>query len=130
MTAHDRGPGTQSGDAALVAAVDNVDPRIAPYGPNDFLVSWESVARASCTAGTCTGTFTGTHLRVVDASGRFVTPDLVVPAHIAGDIAVLPDGGLVWAAAAATPSCAAALGGAGPSTRQLTVATLRLTALS
>jgi RNA polymerase sigma factor (sigma-70 family) len=104
--------------------VDNIDPHIAPYGPNDFLVSWESVAHAACTAGTCTGTFTGTHTRIVDPNGKFLTPDLVVQAHIAGDIAVLPDGGLAWAGPAATPSYAAALIGTGPSTRQLTIAVL------
>lgn len=108
------------------SSVDNVNPHIAPYGANGFLVSWESVARASCNAGTCTGTFTGTHLRVVDKNGRFLTADLVVQAHIAGDIAVLPNGGLAWAAPAATPSYATALYGTGPTTRTLTIATLSL----
>ncbi|HEU5352842.1 MAG TPA: sigma-70 family RNA polymerase sigma factor [Actinocrinis sp.] len=108
------------------SSVDNVNPHIAPYGANGFLVSWESVAKASCNAGTCTGTFTGTHIRVIDKNGRFLTADLVVQAHIAGDIAVLPSGGLVWAAPAATPSYAAALYGTGPTTRTLTIATLNL----
>ncbi|HET9168386.1 MAG TPA: hypothetical protein VFN97_03085 [Actinospica sp.] len=76
--------------------VDNINPHIAPCSARDFLVSWESIANASCDAETCLGSFTGTHIRVVDASGRFVTPDLVVQAHIAGDIAVLPDGSLIW----------------------------------
>ena len=107
-------------------SVDNVNPHIAPYGANGFLVSWESVARASCNAGTCTGTFTGTHIRVIDKNGRFLTPDLVVQAHIAGDIAVLPSGGLLWAAPAANPSYAGALNGTGPTTRTLTIATLSL----
>jgi RNA polymerase sigma factor (sigma-70 family) len=103
--------------------VDNINPHIAPYGA-DFLVSWESVAHASCAAGTCTGTFTGTHIRVVDPNGKFLTPDLVVQAHVAGDIAVLPNGALAWAAPAATPDYAGPLNGTGPSTQQLTIAVL------
>jgi hypothetical protein len=107
------------------ASADHVNVRIAPYGSSDFLVSWETVNNASCSAGTCTGTFTGTHLRVVDASGRFVTADLVVPEHIGGDIAVLPNGSLMWAAASATPSYSSAQSGSGPSVSSLTVAVLK-----
>ncbi len=107
------------------ASADHVNVRIAPYGSGDFLVSWETVNNASCSAGTCTGTFAGTHLRVVDASGHFVTADLVVPEHIGGDIAVLPNGSLMWAAASATPSYASAQSGSGPSVSSLTVAVLK-----
>jgi hypothetical protein len=107
------------------ASADHVNVRIAPYGGSDFLVSWETVNNASCSAGTCTGTFAGTHLRVVDASGRFVTADLVVPEHVGGDIAVLPNGSLIWAGASATPSYSSAQSGSGPSVSSLTVAVLK-----
>jgi hypothetical protein len=106
-------------------ADDHVNARIVPYGSSDFLVSWEEVDHASCAAGTCTGTFEGTHLRVVDGSGRFVTADLAVPEHIGGDVAVLPNGALMWAGASATPSYAAPLSGGGPSVSSLTVAILK-----
>lgn len=106
-------------------STDHLNPHIAPYGKSDYLVSWESVANASCNAGTCTGTFTGTHIRIINGSGRFVTSDLVVSEHIAGDIAVLPDGSLMWAAPTATPSYVGPMSGTGPTTSQLTIATLR-----
>jgi hypothetical protein len=54
------------------------------------------------------------------SGGRFVTPDLVVQAPIAGDPAVLPDGSIAWAG----PNGSAAAGvGAGVS--GLTIAVLR-----
>ena len=107
------------------ASTDHTNPRIVPYGNSDYLVSWESVSDASCDAGTCTGTFSGTHIRVLNSSGSFVTSDLVVPEHIAGDIAVLPNGSLMWTGPSATPSYSSALNGSGPTTNQLTVAILK-----
>ena len=107
------------------ASTDHLNPRIAPYGSSDYLVSWESVANASCNAGTCTGKFTGTHMRIINSRGGFVTPDLVVPEHVAGDIAVLPNGSLMWAGPSAPPSYASALSGSGPTTQQLTIAVLK-----
>jgi hypothetical protein len=108
------------------ASTDHLNPHIAPYGASDYLVSWESVTNASCNAGTCTGTFAGTHIRVINSNGAFVTADLVTPAHIAGDIAILPNGTLMWAAPTATPSYSSALNGTGPTTSQLTVAALKV----
>jgi len=90
-----------------------------------YLVRWESVSDASCNAGTCTGTFSGTHIRVLNSSGSFLTSDLVIPEHIAGDIAVLPNGSLMWTGPAATPSYSGALSGSGPTTNELTVAILK-----
>ncbi|GAA3803117.1 hypothetical protein GCM10022403_041440 [Streptomyces coacervatus] len=104
---------------------DHVNVRIAPYGKNRLLVSWESISGASCKDGTCTGRFSGTHLRVIDWSGRTVTPDKVVGARIAGDIAALPDGSLVWAFARATPDYSRPMGGSSPTTTTLSVARLR-----
>lgn len=102
---------------------DHVNVRLAPYGPNRLLLSYETVASARCSAGTCTGSFTGTHLRLIDDGGRFLTPDLVVSAHIAGSIAVLPNDDLVWAYAAGSPDYSGPLT-VTPSTRTLAVARL------
>jgi hypothetical protein len=104
---------------------DHVNVRIAPSGKDRLLVSWESVAGASCKEGTCTGKFTGTHLQVVDWSGRPVGVDRVVDARIAGDVAVLPDGGLVWAFAPAVPDYSRPVqSGASPTTGTLSIARL------
>lgn len=104
---------------------DHVDVRIAPYGGSRLLVSWESVTGAKCASGTCTGSFGGTHLELIDYTGKVVTPAVVVPEHISGDIAVLPDGDLAWASVKATPNYSAALG-TSPSTTTLSVSRLRL----
>ena len=101
---------------------DHVNVHVAPYGKNRLLVSWESISGASCKDGTCTGRFSGTHLRVIDWSGDTVTPDRVVNARIAGDIAVLPDGSLVWAFAQATPDYSRPMGSSSPTTTTLSVA--------
>jgi len=99
---------------------DHVDARIVPYGAHDFLVSWETVTNARCSAGTCTGTFAGTHVRVVDGDGRFLTPDLVVQTPFAGDPATLPDGSIAWAGPSRSASA-----GVGATTSGLIVAVLR-----
>jgi hypothetical protein len=106
-------------------STDHINPRIAPYDASDYLVSWESVSDASCDAGTCTGSFSGTHIRILSRSGSFLTSDLVIPEHIAGDIAVLPNGSLMWAGPAATPSYSGPISGSGPTTDELTVAILK-----
>ena len=102
---------------------DHRNVHITPYGKN-LLVSWESVADATCKDGTCTGKFTGTHLRVVDATGTPVSADEVVDARIAGDIATLPDGSLAWAFAPATPDYGSAMSGASPTATALSIAHL------
>jgi len=111
---------TLTGDTS----VDNVNVRLAPYGKDRMLVSWESYAGATCSQGTCTGRFTGTHLRLIDTGGKFLTPDLTVRARIAGDIAALSNGDLVWAYAAATPDRTGPLNGSGPTTGTLNIARL------
>ncbi|GAX56011.1 hypothetical protein [Streptomyces olivochromogenes] len=107
------------------AGTENVNVHIAPYGKDRLLVSWESLKNAKCSAGTCTGTFTGTHLRLIDWNGALKTPDKVVQARISGDIATLKDGSLTWAYAPVTPSYASALTGASPTTTTLKVARLK-----
>lgn len=104
---------------------EHVNVHLAPYGKDKLLLSWESLKNAKCSAGTCTGTFTGTHLRLVDWNGKFVSADKVVSARITGDIAVLKDGSLTWAYAPVTPSYATPLTGASPTTTTLRIARLK-----
>ncbi|WP_262056364.1 hypothetical protein [Streptomyces sp. STR69] len=106
------------------AGTENVNVHIAPYGKDRLLVSWESLKGAKCAAGTCTGTFTGTHLRLIDWNGRFRSADKVVSARISGDIAVLKNGTLTWAYAPVTPTYASPLNGASPTATSLRTARL------
>ncbi|MDX2523422.1 hypothetical protein [Streptomyces europaeiscabiei] len=103
---------------------EHVNVRVAPYGENRLLVSYETLKNAKCASGTCTGTFTGTHFRLVDWNGRLQGADKVVKARISGDIAVLKDGTLSWAYAPVTPSYTTTLNGASPTTKTLKVARL------
>lgn len=102
---------------------DHGNVRIAPLPGNRLLVSWENVLNASCNAGTCSGKFGGTHLRIIDWSGKALGADQVVDARIAGDIAVMPDGSLVWAYVQATPDYSGPLSGS-PTSSTLTIARL------
>ncbi|XUL92004.1 hypothetical protein ACQ86D_39865 [Streptomyces galilaeus] len=106
------------------AGTENVNVHIAPYGKDRLLVSWESLKGAKCAAGTCTGTFTGTHLRLIDWNGKFQSADKVVSARITGDIAVLKNGSLTWAYAPVTPTYASPLNGASPTATSLRTARL------
>lgn len=120
---------TPSGKPVLLtgaAGTENVNVHIAPYGKSKLLVSWESLSHAKCASGTCTGTFTGTHLRLIDWTGKAQSPDTVVRARIAGDIAVLPGGDLTWAYAPVAPSYAGPLSGSSPTTATLGVARIRI----
>ncbi|MGW7408199.1 hypothetical protein ACWGI9_31665 [Streptomyces sp. NPDC054833] len=117
------GPG-ESIYLSKTKGTEHVNVHLAPYGKDKLLLSWESLKNAKCAAGTCTGTFTGTHLRLVDWNGRFVGADKVVSARITGDIAVAKDGSLTWAYAPVTPSYATKLSGASPTTKTLRIARL------
>ncbi|TQE39990.1 hypothetical protein Sipo8835_00885 [Streptomyces ipomoeae] len=101
---------------------EHVNVHVAPYGKNRLLVSWESLKNAKCANGTCTGTFTGTHFRLVDWNGKLQGADKVVNARISGDIAVLKDGTLTWAYSPVTPSYSTPLNGASPTTKTLKIA--------
>lgn len=103
---------------------EHVNVRIAPYGKNRLLLSWESLKNAKCASGTCTGTFAGTHLRLIDWNGKFQSADKVVSARITGDIAVQKNGTLTWAYAPVTPSYTKALTGASPTSTSLRIARL------
>ncbi|MFE0256417.1 hypothetical protein [Streptomyces sp. NPDC059010] len=104
---------------------EHVNVRIAPYGKDRLLLSWESLKNAKCKAGTCTGTFAGTSLRLIDWNGRFKSATKVVGTRITGDIAVQKDGTLAWASVPVTPSYATPLNGASPTTTTLKIARLK-----
>jgi hypothetical protein len=72
---------------------------LARYGPDRLVIVWDSIEELDCTPLTCFGTYAGTHLRLMDPTGRFLTPDATIPAppSSAEDIVVLPNGDLVWA---------------------------------
>ncbi|MGP3982415.1 hypothetical protein [Streptomyces sp. KR80] len=110
-----------------VPGTEHVNVRIAPYGRDRLLVSWETLANPRCAKGTCTGRFTGTRLRLIDYDGKFRSRERLMKARLAGDIGVLPDGDLVWAYASATPDYEAPLSSS-PTTAKLTVARLNLSA--
>lgn len=117
---------TPTGTRVLVTddhSTDHLNVRLAPYGPQRLLLSYETYEEARCSNGTCTGRFTGTHLRLLDYTGRLLTPDVTVPAHIAGAIARLRDGDLVWAYVAASPDRTTAMG-TEPTARRLRIARL------
>ncbi|MFF4396394.1 hypothetical protein [Streptomyces sp. NPDC001480] len=119
----DSGPG-KAVYLSSTKGTEHVNVHLAPYGEDRLLLSWESLKSAKCAAGTCTGTFTGTHLRLVDWSGKFRSADKVVSARITGDVAVLKDGTLTWAYAPVTPSYSTRLTGASPTTTSLRIARL------
>ncbi|NUT24539.1 MAG: hypothetical protein HOV84_01110, partial [Streptomyces sp.] len=104
---------------------EHVNVRIAPYGKDRLLLSWESLKNAKCKAGTCTGTFAGTSLRLIDWNGEFKSATKVVSTRITGDIAVQKDGTLAWASVPVTPSYATPLNGASPTTTTLKIARLK-----
>jgi hypothetical protein len=117
------GPGTAI-RLSHTTGTEHVNVRLAPYGKDRLLLSWQSLKNATCKSGTCTGTFTGTSLRLIDWNGRFQSATKVVSARITGDIAVQKDGTPTWAYVPVTPSYAAPLTGASPTSTTLRIARL------
>ncbi|GGU86693.1 hypothetical protein GCM10010260_19810 [Streptomyces filipinensis] len=78
-----------------------------------------------CDAGTCTGTFAGTHPWLVYGDGKFAGADKVVDARTTGDLAVLKYRTLTWAYAPVTPAHATPLTGASPITTSVRIARLK-----
>jgi hypothetical protein len=72
---------------------------LAPYGPDRLLLTWEAFSDLQCNGQTCDGTFRGTHARLLDATGHFLTPDEIIPAtpNELEDIRVFPNGDLGFA---------------------------------
>ena len=73
----------------------NLNVHIAPYGNNAMLVTWDSYRN---------GQWTGTHFRLIDSWGRFLTADLVLTIHVSGNIVVLSNGDLAWAFVQQSPA--------------------------
>jgi hypothetical protein len=71
---------------------------LARYGDR-VLVVWDSVENVACSNTSCFGNYTGTHARLMDPGGAFVTQDALIPAPppTNDDIVVLPNGDLAWA---------------------------------
>jgi hypothetical protein len=109
---------------SLNISVDHVDVRIAPYGANRLLLAYETVKVKSCSAGTCAGTFTGTHLQLLTLAGQEVGAAVEVPELISGQIGVLADGDLVWAYAPVRPDYAGPIGGPTDASATLDIAEL------
>jgi hypothetical protein len=111
---------------SVTPRVDHVDVRLAPYGGNRLLLSYEDVRVSSCHAGTCLGAFAGTYLQVLTAAGQKVGAAVRVPEVIAGQIGVLPGGRLVWAYAPVRPDYARPIYGPTGVRRSLEIAELRV----
>ncbi|WP_369173308.1 hypothetical protein AB5J49_37585 [Streptomyces sp. R28] len=105
--------------------VEHVNVRLAPYGKDRLLLSWESLKNAKCANGTCTGTFAGTSFRLIDWNGTFQSATKGVGTRITGDIAVQKDTTLTWASVPVKPSYATPLTGASPTTTTLQIARLK-----
>lgn len=71
----------------------------AAYGSSRLLMIWDSMEDLRCNATVCFGTYTGTHARLLDLDGNFLTPDaLINPVpNTAEDLIALPNGDVVWA---------------------------------
>ncbi|RUS26861.1 hypothetical protein BC938DRAFT_484025 [Jimgerdemannia flammicorona] len=78
------------------AIVDHVNVRVAAYGANQAVVTWEQVTSPKCNAGTCTGKFEATYIQLVDSNGAKVGTPLKTPATIGGDMRVMANGDIVW----------------------------------
>lgn len=124
MTNRNSAPGKAT-YLTTAAGTENVNVHIAPYGKDRLLVSWESLSNPKCASGTCTGTFTGTHFRLIDWTGKAVGADKVVSVRVTGDVGVLKDGTLTWAYVPVTPSYSTALNGSSPTATTLRVARLK-----
>jgi hypothetical protein len=72
---------------------------LAPYGPDRLLATWEAFGDLRCNSQTCEGTFQGTHARLLDAAGHFLSPDEILDAtpNELEDIRVFPNGDLGFA---------------------------------
>jgi hypothetical protein len=72
---------------------------LAAYGSDQLLVVWDSIDSIQCSPETCFGSYSGTHARLMDPDGNFLTPDALIPAPPStnDDLVVLPNGDLIWA---------------------------------
>jgi hypothetical protein len=83
--------------------VAEINLHLAPYGPHRVLLVWESIERPRCSSGVCYGEYGGTHYRLMDLAGNFVSEEVVTfppsaaTPNSADDIAVYPNWDLGWA---------------------------------
>jgi hypothetical protein len=107
-TAHDiavvklGGPGSTVGPLVWVTNTPSIAEwglHLAPYGRSRLLAVWQSFENLECNGQTCLGTYTGTHARLMDLDGNFVTPDELISAtpNDDEDIRVFPNGDVGFA---------------------------------
>jgi hypothetical protein len=91
-----RGPVTWLSDTPDVAELGL---HLAPYGPDRIFATWEVFDDLQCNGQTCDGAYRGTHARLLDAAGHFVSPDEIIGAtpNELEDIRVFPNGDLGFA---------------------------------
>jgi hypothetical protein len=79
--------------------VSEVNLHIAAYGADRLLVVWDAAENLRCTSLTCFGDYRGTHARLADLEGNFVTPDetIVAVPNTSEDLAMFPNGDVGWA---------------------------------
>lgn len=103
---------------------DVVQVHLNPYGSNQLLLSYETVTVSKCDTGTCLGTYSGSYLQVLSATGKRVGKAVKVSGHLVGEAAELPDGDLMWAYAPVTPSYSKAISAATGGVKKLKVVRL------
>ncbi len=107
---------------------------VAPYGPDRLIMLWDAVDEVRCGPQTCLGHYAGTHARLMDARGNFVSDDALISAvpNTDQDLRVFANGDVGWAFVSEMPRSYAeplfardggAIDGA-PSIRTLSVARL------
>lgn len=83
--------------------INEMNLHMAAYGPDRLLVAWDNVENINCSGDpiteTCFGDYTGTHFRLMDTQGNFLTPDEVLPAppNSRDDMVIFPNGDVGWA---------------------------------
>jgi hypothetical protein len=72
---------------------------LAPYGQARLLAVWQSFENLDCNGQTCFGIYTGTHARLMDLDGHFLTPDELITAtpNDDEDMRVFPNGDVGFA---------------------------------
>ena len=83
--------------------VNEMNLHMAPYGSDRLLLGWDSVENPNCNrvpnTQTCFGDYAGTHFRLIDKQGHFLTPDETLPAppNSRDDMVLFPNGDIGWA---------------------------------
>lgn len=107
---------------------------VAPYGQDRLIMIWDAVDELHCGPQTCLGHYAGTHARLMDGRGNFVSDDVLISAvpNTDQDLQIFANGDIGWAFVSEMPRSYAeplfardggAIDGA-PSVRTLSVARL------